>query len=45
MKAAIVVLSDPGSESEEALGRLFNALSAAGGRPTRLEKGIFLSII
>ncbi len=29
MKAAIVVLSDPKSGSEEALGRLFNALAAA----------------
>ena len=29
MKAAIVVLSDPRSGSEEALGRLFNALAAA----------------
>ena len=29
MKAAIVVLSDPKSSSEEALGRLFNALAAA----------------
>jgi hypothetical protein len=28
-KAAIVVLSDPKSGSEEALGRLFNALAAA----------------
>lgn len=29
MKAAIVVLSDPKTGSEEALGRLFNALAAA----------------
>lgn len=29
MKAAIVVLSDPQSGSEEALGRVFNALAAA----------------
>ena len=29
MKAAIVVLSDPRSGAEEALGRLFNALAAA----------------
>ena len=29
MKAAIVVLSDPKSGSEEALGRVFNALAAA----------------
>ncbi|MGF1671322.1 MAG: DsrE family protein [Balneolaceae bacterium] len=29
MKTAIIVLSDPKSESEEALGRLFNALAAA----------------
>ena len=29
MKAAIVVLSDPKSGSEEALGRLFNALASA----------------
>lgn len=29
MKTAIVVLSDPKSQSEEALGRLFNALAAA----------------
>ena len=29
MKAAIVVLSDPRSGSEESLGRLFNALAAA----------------
>ena len=29
MKAAIVVLSDPKNGSEEALGRLFNALAAA----------------
>ncbi len=29
MKAAIVVLSDPKSSSEEALGRLFNALATA----------------
>ena len=29
MKAAIVVLSDPRSGSEDALGRLFNALAAA----------------
>lgn len=29
MKAAIVVLSDPKANSEEALGRLFNALAAA----------------
>lgn len=28
-KAAIVVLADPKSGSEEALGRLFNALAAA----------------
>ena len=29
MKAAIVILSDPKSGSEEALGRVFNALAAA----------------
>ena len=29
MKGAIVVLSDPGSGSEEALGRVYNALAAA----------------
>lgn len=29
MKAAIVVLSDPKSNTEEALGRVFNALAAA----------------
>lgn len=29
MKAAIVVLSDPSSGSEESLGRVFNALAAA----------------
>jgi len=29
MKAAIVVLSDPKSGSEESLGRVFNALAAA----------------
>ncbi len=29
MKAAIVVLSDPKSGSEDALGRVFNALAAA----------------
>jgi hypothetical protein len=29
MKAAIIVLSDPGSGSDEALGRVFNALAAA----------------
>ena len=29
MKAAIVILSDPKSAAEEALGRLFNALAAA----------------
>jgi len=29
MKTAIVVLSDPKSNSEEALGRVFNALAAA----------------
>ncbi len=29
MKAAIIVLSDPKSGTEEALGRVFNALSAA----------------
>lgn len=29
MKTAIVVLSDPNAGSEEALGRLFNALAAA----------------
>lgn len=29
MKAAILVLSDPNSESEEALGRVFNALAVA----------------
>jgi len=29
MKTAIVILSDPQSESEESLGRLFNALAAA----------------
>ena len=28
MKAAVVVLSDPKSGSEESLGRLFNALAA-----------------
>lgn len=29
MKTAIVVLSDPKSNTEEALGRVFNALAAA----------------
>ncbi len=29
MKAAIIVLSDPNSKSEEALGRVFNALAVA----------------
>lgn len=29
MKAAIIILSDPKSESEESLGRVFNALAAA----------------
>ena len=29
MKAAVVILSDPTSESAESLGRLFNALAAA----------------
>ena len=29
MKAAIIVLSDPKLGSEEALGRVFNALAAA----------------
>ena len=29
MKTAIVILSDPKSKSEEALGRVFNALAAA----------------
>lgn len=29
MKAAIIILSDPNSGSEEALGRVFNALAAA----------------
>jgi hypothetical protein len=29
MKAAIIVLSDPAAKTEEALGRLFNALAAA----------------
>ena len=29
MKAAIIILSDPASNSEEALGRLFNGLAAA----------------
>ncbi len=29
MKAAIIILSDPKSSSEEALGRVFNALAAA----------------
>jgi hypothetical protein len=29
MKAAIIIFSDPKSNSEEALGRLFNALAAA----------------
>ena len=29
MKTAIIVLSDPKSESEEALGRVFNALATA----------------
>lgn len=28
MKAAIIVLSDPNNESEESLGRVFNALAA-----------------
>lgn len=31
MKTAIIVLSDPKSGSEEALGRVFNALAAAHG--------------
>jgi len=30
MKAAIMILSDPKAGSEEALGRLFNALAAEG---------------
>lgn len=29
MKTAIIILSDPKTESEEALGRVFNALAAA----------------
>lgn len=29
MKAAIVILSDPGANSEEALGRVFNGLATA----------------
>jgi len=29
MKAAVIILSDPKAESEEALGRLFNGLAAA----------------
>jgi len=29
MKAAIVVLSDPNANSEEALGRVFNGLATA----------------
>ena len=29
MKAAIIILSDPKSGSEESLGRVFNALAAA----------------
>ena len=29
MKAAVIIMSDPKSESEESLGRLFNALAAA----------------
>lgn len=29
MKAAIIILSDPASNSDESLGRLFNALAAA----------------
>ncbi|MBT4897583.1 MAG: hypothetical protein HOI59_04805, partial [Nitrospina sp.] len=29
MKTAIVVLSDPKNESEESLGRVFNALATA----------------
>lgn len=29
MKAAIIILSDPGTGSEDALGRLFNGLAAA----------------
>ena len=29
MKAAVIIMSDPKSESDEALGRLFNALAAA----------------
>ena len=29
MKAAIIILSDPKSGSEEALGRVFNALASA----------------
>jgi hypothetical protein len=34
-KAAIVILSDPASRSEEALGRVFNALAAAHDFKTR----------
>ncbi|HZD52672.1 MAG TPA: DsrE family protein [Woeseiaceae bacterium] len=37
MKTAIVVLSDPSSGSEEALGRLFNALAAAYDLKERQE--------
>ncbi|RJP38971.1 MAG: hypothetical protein C4547_03940 [Phycisphaerales bacterium] len=29
MKTAVIVMSDPNSESEESLGRVFNALAAA----------------
>ena len=45
MRTAIVVLSDPKSGSEEALGRVFNALAAAydvknrGGEATILFQG------
>ena len=31
MKTAIIILSDPKSGSEEALGRVFNALALASG--------------
>ena len=38
MKAAVIVLSDPTSESEESLGRVFNALAAAYAETGRYEE-------
>ena len=42
MKAAIIVLSDPKSESEEALGRVFNALAAAYDFKNRGDEAMLL---